>query len=55
MSGLDAPSEARVRARAALTRGKSKESTRTDDVEIPGQMSIWDVIEGTEQQGEKTR
>lgn len=54
MSNPYAPSEARIRARAALTRGKSKKSTRTED-EIPGQLSIWDVIEGTEQQGEKTR
>lgn len=54
MSNTYAPSEARIRARAALTRGKTTRTTR-EDVEVPGQMSIWDVIEGTEQQGEKTR
>ncbi len=53
MSDPYAPSEARIRARNALTRGKTKK-TRPED-EIPGQMDIWDVLAGTENEQGETR
>lgn len=54
MSDPYAPSRARKTAHAALTRGKNTRPARSEG-EIPGQMDIWDVLEGTEQQGEETR